>query len=345
MIGLIQNVLLRIYHKSSKKKLIIFLTVGKDIVKGGILSISSICKETIKLRRDYRTEVVMCTIPGEPALLKHTKFTNQNYIYKFSQVLSYFKNLESILIHIPEYYIGQFLSNVSNDDRIKLMKIKKIYFNIMLQNIELLSPIQHIEKLRELGSLTCTTAHQQYSTIDIRKKLGFPLHKLSTYVSPEQYYKKSYIEKEDLMIVSPDSHPKKTEVLQLLARYFPKLTIQIIKDLTYEKYKKIIARAKWALTFGEGLDGYFIEPIFSGAISFSVYNSNFFTKDFKLLRTVYDSYNTLLQNICADIKHFDDKIVFTNYQDEQYTVCCNHYSYPQYIRNLELYYQGDYTYK
>jgi len=53
------------------------------------------------------------------------------------------------------------------------------------------------------------------------------------------------------------------------------LSVQIIRNLTYDQYKSLVSRAKWALTFGEGLDGYFIEPVFSGAIAFAVYNEQF----------------------------------------------------------------------
>ena len=209
------------------------------------------------------------------------------------------------MIHIPEYYVRQFIRNISNTDSSQLFKIKDVHINIMLQNIELLSDIEDIKKLKKFGKMTCTTAHERYTNIEIRKKLGFSLHKLSTFVSPEQYKKNTYNQKENLMIVSPDMHPKKSEVLSLIAKYFPKLKIQIIKNLTYEEYKDVISKAKWALTFGEGLDGYFIETIFSGGISFSVYNSNFLTQDFTSLQTVYDSYSILIKNIC-----FNNKFIF-----------------------------------
>jgi hypothetical protein len=214
----------------------------------------------------------------------------------------------------------------------------------MIQNIEVLSPMEEIERLKRLGKVTCTTAHEKYSTLELRKKLGCPLHKLSTYVSPEKYNKRRYVEKEDLMIVSHDEHSRKAEVLGLIAKCLPHLKIQIIKNLTYEEYKKVISRAKWALTFGEGLDNYFIETIFSGGISFSVYNSAFFTEDFKFLRTVYDNYDVLIKKICSDIKDLDNETAYANYQKEQYDLCSAHYKYEEYIKNLELFYEGKYTY-
>lgn len=341
----IQEKLLKENYPPNTNKLIVFLTPGSDIVNGGILSISSIYEESIKLKHAHGAEVIMCAIPGDPPLLKYTKFNNQNYIYRFSQVLSHFQNLQNLIIHIPEYGIDQFLRNVSDEDYLKINEIEDAHINIMLQNIELLSPIECIKELEKLGKVTCTTAHEQYSTSEIRKKLGFPLHKLSVYVSPEQYNKKRYIEKEDLMIISPDNHPKKSEVISLIAKQFPKLRIQIIKNLTYEEYKKVISRAKWALTFGEGLDGYFLETIFSGGVSFAVYNSTFFTKDFKYLRTVYDSYETMAKKTCSDISEIDNEKVYTQYQNKQYTLCTKYYNYEEYVENLELFYRGRYTYE
>lgn len=307
------------------------------------MSISSIYEETKKLKRIHGAETVLCTIPGDPLLLRYTKFNNKNYMFRFSQVMSYFQNLDSLIIHI-EYYIPNFLKNISVQDYVKLRRIKNVHINIMIQNINFSVTEEDIRRLRRLGKLTCTTAHEKYSTPELSKMLGMPLHKFSVFVSPEKYDKKQYSEKEDLMIVSPDRHPRKAEVLELIAKQFPHLRIQTISNLTYEEYKKIISRAKWALTFGEGLDGYFVETVFSGGVSFSAYNSKFFTEDFKSLRTVYHNYDALVQKICSDIKNLDNEVAFANYQHEQYALCSKHYNSKEYIENLKLFYQGKYTY-
>jgi hypothetical protein len=249
------------------------------------------------------------------------------------------------MIHIPEYCLKQFLHSLSYDDYLRLKKIKDVHINILLQNIALLSPMEYIERMKELGKLTCTTAHEKYSCLELRKKLGFPLHKLSWFLSPEMYKKKRYVEKEDLMIVSPDIHPKKSEVLSLIAGHFPNLKIQIIQNLTYEQYKNLISRAKWALTFGEGLDGYFVETIFSGGISFSVYNPTFFTEDFKSIRTVYENYDALIEKICSDIGDLDDEKTYGEYQREQFALCSKYFNYKEYVKNIELFYQEKYTYE
>lgn len=343
-IKLSQEKLLKENYSPNTRKLIVFLTPGADIVNGGILSISSLYEETKKLKYMHEAETLLCTIPGNPLLLKYTKFENKNYIYCLSRVLSYFRNIQSLVIHIPEYCVGHFLRNLSIKDYLRLNKIRCVHFNVMIQNIEVLSPMEEIERLKRLGKVTCTTAHEKYSTLEMRKKLGCPLHKLSTYVSPEKYDRKGYVEKEDLMIVSHDEHSRKAEVLGLIAKCLPHLKIQIIKNLTYEEYKKVISRAKWALTFGEGLDNYFVEAVFSGGISFSVYNPKFFTEDFKSLSTVYDNYNALIEKICSDIENLDNEIAYVNCQDKLYTLCRKHYDYEKYVKNVELFYKGRYTY-
>ena len=339
----LQKKLLCENYSNEITKLIIFLTPGLDIVNGGILSVTSIYTETIKIKNIHGSEVIMCTVPGEPLLLKYTRFKNQNFIYMFSEVLLYFQNLQELIIHIPEYIVEKFLKNCSNYDNLQLNKIKSVHINIMLQNINYLPDEIHIKNLGKLGQLTCTTAHERYSNSEIREKLGCPLHKLSVYVSPEQYNKKSYFEKEDLMIVSPDNHPKRSAILGLIARQFPQLKIQIIENLTYEQYKNVISKAKWALTFGEGLDGYFVETIFSGGVAFSVFNEKFFSDDFKSLRTVYPDYDVLIKKISLDIKDLDNKISFMNYHKIENNLCCKYYNYNNYINNLALFYKGEYT--
>jgi hypothetical protein len=340
-----QDKLLRENYSPSVGRLIIYLTPGDDIVNGGILSLASIYEETAKLQRIHGAQVIMCTIPGDPPLLRYTRFHNQNYIYRFSQALAYFQNLQGLMIHVGEYCVGQFLRNMSGKDYSRLGQTKDLHINVMIQNIKLLSPAGYIQQLKRLGRVTCTTAHERYSNLETRNRLGIPLHKLSVFVSPEQYDRRQYVEKEELMIVSPDKHPSKREILGLIAARFPKLRIQLIMNLTYEEFRKTILRAKWALTFGEGLDGYFVETVFSGGIAFSAYNSTFFTEDFRSLRTVYDSYETMMKKICLDMEGLDNEVAYAQYQSEQHSLCCKYYDHREYIKNLESFYRGEYTYE
>jgi hypothetical protein len=330
-------------YNPNTQRLIIFLTPGHNWINGGILSINSIYNETCKLKEIHGAEVVMCTDPGGNILLRYTKFANENHLYSFSRVLSYFQNLDSLLIHIPELSVEGFAENHSIQARLQPKKIKYLHINILLQNIEYTPSRESVEKLRKLGRVTCTTAHQAYSGHETEEKIGCHIHKLSTWVSPEQYLKRGYSEKNSLMVISPDEHELRSVVLSSIKKAFPRLRLQVIKNLSYEEYKRVISKAKWAITFGEGLDGYFIEPIFSGGIAFAVYNDKFFTKDFKTLRTVYPDYETLIQNICMDIAALDNESSYTQYQRKQFESCAKHYDYKVYKDNVSSFYRKYYS--
>lgn len=326
------------HYSPTARSLVVFLTPGYNWVNGGILSIDSIYDETCKLKQIHGAEVVMCTVPGEYLLLKYTKFQNQNNLYSFSEVLSFFPNLDRLLIHIPELYVNKFMENDSIVDCLQQKKVKHLYINILLQNIDLAPSRESVEKLKILGIVTCTTAHEAYSTPETEDKLGCRLHKLSTKGNNGTYLKKGYLEKENLMVISPDFNELKSTVLEIIAKEFPQLRLQIIKNLTYEEYKRVISKAKWAITFGEGLDGYFTNTIFSGGISFAVYNNRFFTEDFKTLRTVYQDYDTQIENICTDMRALDNESSYTEYQRKQYEVCAKHYDYNKYVNNVVSFY-------
>jgi hypothetical protein len=339
-----QSELLQQYYRKDTKKLIIFFTPGVDLVNGGVMSIASLFEETKHLKQIHESESILCTYTSDPALLKYTKFKNNNFLFDFSQVLTYFSNLEALIIHIPEHYIYRFNLFITNSNRLQLSKIKNVQINILIQNWDYLPSNKYIQGLGKLGKLTATTAHSKYSTLELRNRLGFPLHKLSVYVSPEQYSRKSYGEKENLLIVSPDPNSRKKEILNLIHRELPELQIKIIQNMTYEQYKQTISRAKWALTFGEGLDGYFVESVFSGAISFSVYKPEYFTQAFRPLRTIYADYDILKEKICSDIMKLDDSAEYELYQRQQFELCAIEYNHVNYVRNLELFYRRKYTY-
>ncbi len=341
----IQESFLKNNFKQDIRSLIVFLTPGLDIVNGGILSVTSLFEETKKLKFVHGSESVLCTYPSDPPLLKYTKFKNSSVLLSFSAVLNYFNKLESLIIHIPEHFIYRFYWCMPNKNKLAFKKIRHVQINVMIQNLAYLPSTESVRKLRAFGELTSTTAHSKYSTLELRNNLGFPLHKLSVFVSPEQYYQKKYVEKDNLMVVSPDRHPRKGEILKIIKRELPELEIKIIEKMTYEEYKEIISKAKWALTFGEGLDGYFIEPVFSGGVSFSVYNPSFFTNDFKYLLTVYDSYDAMRKKIVKDLKSLDNEPEYLAYSKKEFELCGRYYDYKQYIDNLKAFYECNYTFK
>jgi hypothetical protein len=319
------------------KRLIVFLTPGRDVVNGGVMSIVSLCEESAKLKKIHEAEVFACTFPWDPPLFRYTQFKNDTVLYQLSQILEQFKDREEILFHVPEIAVRPFLKLVEKG-RLPLGQ-GEVRFNILIQNIDGMPFDGSIPKLSKFGKVTGTTAHQAYTTKAIQKKFGHPILKFSTFVNPMIYTWKDFAKKEEIMIVSPDDQPRKAEVLEVLRKRFPNLKLQVIQKMTFQEYKELISRSKWALTFGEGLDGYFIEPIFSGAVSFSVYNDRFFTPDFKKLRTVYPNYDELIRRICNDMENLDRPREYEKYQGKEFWLLDKYYDYQTYLQNLSSYYK------
>jgi hypothetical protein len=334
----------------NERKLILFVVpgadpeTGKDTISGGVMSIVSICEESEHLVHVHGAKCFVCTLDGDALLTRHENFENLSPVFRFSQFAEKFPRLDSVMVHVPEFMVDRFGASFSGKVRKWWYSIPERSLNVLNQNIKLMPDPEQIGALRSLAdAITITTAHQKYCTLEFRALYGVPLHKLSVWISPEQYQYKAWAEKEDLLVASPDPHPNKDAILQAISD-LPGLRVQVIQGLTYAGYKELISRAKWSLTFGEGLDGYFIEPIFSGAISFAVFNDKFFTADYQHLPGIFVSWGELQKLVVDIIGSLEDSGRLESVKKQQYDICSKHYSKEQYRRNIAAFYERAFTY-
>lgn len=325
------------------KRLIVFLTPGHEFRAGGVLSIAALYRESAAMEDVHRATVALCAAPGEPFILKYSWFKNNNYILDLETLLKCCGHLDYLLLHIPEYLVNQVSDWLALVSPTLLRNVGELQLNVLLQNIDQIQG-QNVAGLRRFGKVTCTTAHDAYSNSATREALGVPIHKLGVCIGPEFYSPSGYQDKEPLLIVSPDAHPLRELVLQKIAKELPDLRIQVIQNLSYEDYKRLIPRAKWSLTFGEGLDSYFIELIFSGGVSFAVFNDRFFTPAFAKLETVYPSWEFLLDRMTADLQRLDEPVAYNRCWQQGYDLLSDLYSTDRFRENLRLFYRGEYTF-
>ena len=324
------------------KRLIVFLTPGLDFPAGGVWSIAAMYRETAAIRHLHQSKVALCVVPGDPPLLKYTWFENRNYLLDLEELLERCGPLDSLLLHIPEYAVNRLIDWLSVHAP-RLRTIKDVHLNVMVQNIDMIER-QDVAGLTRFGKVTCTTAHEAYTHLATREALGVPVHKLGVLIGPELYSRSGYEDKESLLIVSIDEHPLKEQVLLQIAKSLPDLKIQVIQELSYEDYLKLIRRAKWSLTFGEGLDSYFVEPIFSGGVSFSVYNNRFFTPAFAKLETVYPSWEILMNRMTEDLRRLDEPLAYNRCWREAYDLLSNLHGTDRFRESLRMFYRGEYTF-
>ena len=325
------------------KRLVVFLTPGFDLRAGGVMAIASFYRESIALRRIHKAKVVLCTLPGDSPFLKYSWFENHNYILDLETVLKGCPQLDYLLIHIPAYTVDRMLDWLATVSSTLLSNVREVHLNILLMNIDNIQG-KNVAGLKRFGRVTCITAHEAYTNSATRKAMGVPLHRLSVGVGPECYPLSGYQEKEPLLIVSPDGHPLKEKVLHKIAQAYPDLTIKIIENLSYADYTSLIRCAKWSLTFGEGLDGYFAEPIFSGGNSFAVFNDRYFTPAFSNLENVYPSWEILMEKITEDIRRLDEPLAYKRCWQQAYDLLCSLYSTERFRENLRMFYRGEYTF-
>lgn len=324
------------------KRLIVFLTPGLDFPSGGVWSIAAMYRETAAIRNIHHSKVALCVVPGDPPLLKYTWFENRNYLLDLEELLERCGPLDSLLLHIPEYAVNRLIDWLSARAP-KLRTIKDVHLNVMVQNIDMIER-QDVAGLMRFGKVTCTTAHEAYTDLATREALGVPLHRLSCCNGPERYSLSRYQDKEPLLIVSNDEHPLKENVIREIKKKLPGLEVQVIENLSHEDYLSLVQRAKWSLTFGEGLDAYFADPIFSGGVSFAVFNERFFTPAFAELETVYPSWEVLLERMTTDLQRLDEPAAYERCWRRPYDLLSSLYSMDRFRENLRLFHRGEYTF-
>jgi hypothetical protein len=315
--------------------MIVFLVPGFDGVSGGVLAILNHAVETRRCKAIHNADVCVCTIPGLPDLIRFTQFKNDETLVAFPVLLDELIPTARIHINIPEVHLKEFM--IYSVPLLKRYLHLKLSFNVMLQNIDFAPDRKTISDVRSLGNVTVTTAHKAYTGKETAEALGCSIYHWSVAVSPERYMWRPYSEKEDLIVVSPDDHPARERTLEALRQGLPGYQFVIVQGISYEAYKQLIERAKYSITFGEGLDGYFVEPIFSGAIGIAVYNDRFFTPEYRGMPGVYDCWDSLCSEL-SQLVLMTNEFNFNRIQSLQFSVVAKNYSYDEYRGNLAEYY-------
>lgn len=319
----------------SNLRVVIFIVPGYDGVGGGVMSIFSLAEETERLREKHGAQVFVCPLPGHPPLLRYTKFPNNRILVDLHMILSRYDKDADVLVHIPEVYVGNFLQRVVP---ILTSSGRQWRLNIMLQNVDFIPSREEVERLMKVGPVTVTTAHEAYSGVETEKRLGCPVHHFSVWISPAHYERKPFADRKNIFVLSPDQHEKRGAIVRELKKLMPTFQFVTIKRMAYTDYKNLISSAKFSLTFGEGLDGYYAEMIFAGGIGCAVYNDRFFTEDFADVPFVYSSWDMLLSRLPEDSRLANVPGEFERISEIPYRLLCNHYSYEEYKKNISSFY-------
>jgi hypothetical protein len=334
-------------NPKSEKVIIFFIPgaqmdTGKEKISGGLISIISLMEETKRIYSNSEKIVLCSTFFNHRKLFKLSSFENSADVFCINIIQDYFQSINEITLHIPELFVGDFVKKNAKSPWLK--SISNVRLNILNQNIKLMPAIETLRQLRaDYENLTITTAHRKYCTIEYQNKFEIPHHLLSVWISPDKYTKTDFKEKENLILLSPDNDEFNEEFIARMRDCSPNYRCVVIRNVTYEEYKRMITQAKFLVTSGEGLDAYFIETYFSGGVAFAFKNVDFFDDKYLHLDCLIEDGFVNFDDVIKKILSFDRDDKYTHCNSQVNRILEMDYNYNQYKTNLLSFYRGKYS--
>ncbi|NCO10969.1 hypothetical protein GW930_03655 [Candidatus Saccharibacteria bacterium] len=286
------------------------------------------------------------TYPNNPGYGHNDLFENDEVVYSLDEILDKYTKISKLVLNIPELAVPGFLGRLLKYKQ-AFQAVPYISINILNQNIRYMPGPSDIQQLRAVANhITQSTAHERYANQSTADTYALPLKHLSVYLDPSQYKRVPIEKKNNLIVYSPDDSAYKDELIRSIKVKMPGYTFKEIRNLKYPKYKQLLERAKFVITFGEGMDGYFIEGAFSGAIPLSVYNSDFFPdSDFLKLPCVFESDVSILKSAQETIVELANSTNFyKETQDKAFDMTAHFYNFSNYSNNIKGLLRGEVDY-
>ena len=288
-------------------RLMIILVSPEDAISGGIMSFYGIYHLSKELESVHNRKVIAATIPGDTTHAGFTMFKNDMPVFRYDMVARRLCKVNDVLVMVPETYVQTYYQYLSSNTDDPILDINNRHLNIMNQKIEIMPEPGVINDMKRFFPyITQTVAHYKYCTAYEREYYGIPMHLLIPPII-KNFKLVPYEKKENIFAYSYDSQRWKNKMLHILQTEFPDLRFIEIKNMLFDEYIDLIQRAKWCMTFGEGLDGYFSEPYQTGGISFAVWNDDYFTERYRALPTVLPNVETALKELPALMRALDKK--------------------------------------
>ncbi len=288
---------------TNSKKVIVFLTPPRTKINGGVMSIFSLCEGARNIVKN--AYCCLATYPGKETYVINDKFLNYEKIIRFEQIVKNAKNVQELILHIPDYYSSCFYKDLNKKEISFLKSIPNLQINILNQNIEQMPEPKKLQDLYKLTkNITQTLAHNRYANQEVCNKYQIPTHLFSVNIDLTKYKTYSFEDKEKIVVLSPDTNEYKDKIVNKLKQELPDWNFVTVNNMTFSQYMDLVSRAYFTITFGEGMDGYLIQPHYVGSVGFAVYNDEFFpNKEWSDLKNIYSSYDEMFENIANDIKN------------------------------------------
>lgn len=286
------------------KSIVVFFNVMRPVVSGGMLSIDRFVHKSISIANAHNFQIVQSNLPLKNACMDNPYFDYSLPPIDFSYIVKY-TSPQKLQLNIPECFVPSFLNEITAEQYVWLWSIPKLIINVLNQSDELMPDRGFLEELRTLcnNNLIMTAAHQRYCTAEKSRYYNCPIYLLTPFLP--DFYRVPFGKKKKRIVLSPDENVYREEIVYLLEKELPEYEIVTVAKMKLDDYKKLISESLFTITFGEGYDGYFIEPYLSDSLAFSIRNPRFFPVAFAEVPTVYPTWDVLKCRIIKDIRHYE----------------------------------------
>lgn len=262
----------------SARKVIAVVVPERNVMNGGTYSLFLIAAELRRQKSSHGFDVVVVTRPQAAPIthFRNTHFTNAENVFRFPQ-LARCARVEEFLLLVPEFVVSDLVDCLDRCERRFLAGVPRLRIHVLNQNIDLMPPREVVDRLRTLSpEVTQSVAHHGYFTREVAERWGLPTMLLPAFTDLSPYPPSPFAAKEKLIIHSPDTAPHKAAVLARLARELPDFELREIRGISFDAFMDLATRCMFSVTFGEGFDGYFSQPMQQGGLSFAIFEERFF---------------------------------------------------------------------
>lgn len=282
---------------AASRKLAIFFNVARDTIGGGMLSINRFANHAQAMVAETGFDVAVSGVPLGARAVAFSKFEAPVRQLTLQSIAEHC-DPEEVMLLIPEVFAISFAQDLTAFELSWLVRRKKLRVVILNQNQEMMPGPKELQEafLHLTTDVTISTAHTRYCNGRLADRYHMPVKQLTPYL-PEMMFR-TFAEKERLIILScdeiaPQSGYTREYIVRMLERRLPSFQFVAIERMSLDDYLDLASRAMFSITFGEGMDGYYIEPVLAGGISFAVYNNIFFPENFEGAPGIFSSWAEL----------------------------------------------------
>jgi len=321
--------------------LAIFLLPESDCGIGAVRTMAHFARESTALG----FEVFACPFPGATLPPSMTDMLTGVPVAKLGQLMAAYPKTKRIAMHLPETFVDSFLSRASVSLRRWLAESDESSINVFNATPERMPPAYSLKRLSELADkANCSSIYTGGAALGDRVRFGLPWHNLPA-LAPTELVSTTHA-KSNLLLFSSEFPNYGAEVLFALSGSLPHLEQQPVKSLSFKRYRQLVERAKWGISFSEKLDTFFLDLVMAGGVPLVIYRESLQAPELREMPNVFRDPGDLISRSKAFVTGLDsDERAYADLNRELREWVFGRIDSNGFSNSVKRYYEGDYDLK